>query len=528
MAVLSGRLYERLDDGQDNLKKALARVYEESLAIWEHPSLKEFTDHGEAHTRQVVRNLDDLTEPFEARGSRLDGYETYVLLAAACLHDIGMQLGDPGAREQHAQSAYELILYSHAQYKGVERKVTLPIGDTGARQAIARVARAHWCTHALCLGDEAAVFGNEMVRQRLLGLLLAMADLLDLSPLRANYYRSPHRLYDLGAESQLHQAKHELVDHFRILPDDNTLDLQFRLVWKDDGDDTRDLSDWVLGETDAYWRRMAGELRVASGGILNWQRPWCLVEHREAEGPLPELSEASRQVLHFALAKQRLVDRQAFCEGFHDAIAMEPAAEGGTLAPQVYIYPASGDADHGYVQRWCLGRAHITEGCRVAQFGLPSLDPTLNELVGNLLEQLNDHRPAGNSEEEALERLEWQVAQQAGPVAILLDDPCGLDEAVSPILERVLVPSRYPRVCLAFRPVGCSQLNLEGVTVVSAHAPPFSGDEVTEYLRQKRGVSDHEASQAWERIVETEQDTTPMKVYKYISAHYRLPVAEPS
>lgn len=131
------------------------RIYEESLRIWGEQYLREFTTHGRQHTEQVERNLDSLTRPLQSSARPLTTEEIFVLLSAACLHDIGMQRADdPDARKRHAQYAYDLILYSHAQVGPDERRVTLPIDDTNARVAIANVARAHWTDYALQLAHE--------------------------------------------------------------------------------------------------------------------------------------------------------------------------------------------------------------------------------------------------------------------------------------------------------------------------------------------------------------------------------------
>ena len=130
----------------------------------------------------------------------------------------GMQLDVPDARAKHAQYSYELILNSSAQIGPELRRVTLTITDNNKRRAIALVARAHWTDFALRLDSESFISDNESGRLRLLGLLLAMADLLDISPVRARYFRSLHRLYDLDPVSELHQKMHDLVRGFRIRP----------------------------------------------------------------------------------------------------------------------------------------------------------------------------------------------------------------------------------------------------------------------------------------------------------------------
>ncbi|HEY0366365.1 MAG TPA: hypothetical protein VGC73_07830, partial [Pyrinomonadaceae bacterium] len=113
------------------------RIYEEAGEIWKEQYMLKFTEHGPLHTQQVERNLDDLTRPLQDSPNKLKPDEIFVLLSAACLHDIGMQLiDDPEARRKHAEHAYNLILNSSAQIGTELRRVTLPIRDPISRIAI--------------------------------------------------------------------------------------------------------------------------------------------------------------------------------------------------------------------------------------------------------------------------------------------------------------------------------------------------------------------------------------------------------
>lgn len=240
-------LFSTLDHQEPKLAKALTAVRESALEIWSEQAMRAFTAHGEEHFAQVETNLDRLCSHLQKTNTRLTSHEIFVLLAACYLHDIGMQSDEPNARAEHAQFAYDLILYSSAQIGPELRKVTLPIPDDNWRRAIAHIARGHWTQFAVELPEEDFIFGNEPGRFRLLGLLLAMADLLDLSPVRARYFRTLHRLYRLAPVSELHQTMHALVRGFQILSPNAVLpaELQFQLHWRDDSEITIDLADWV-------------------------------------------------------------------------------------------------------------------------------------------------------------------------------------------------------------------------------------------------------------------------------------------
>ena len=192
-------LYNQLRQQSGSLADSLDRITNEALVLWQGQHLRTFTAHGESHILQVEANLDALTRALQISPQKLQPQEMYVLIAACYLHDIGMQLGERDAREKHAQYAFDLILRSHARNNNEERRVTLPIDDRNAREAIAATARGHWTNFAVELVREDVLVGMSRGRLRLLGLLLAVADLLDLSPVRATYFRSIHQLDKLDA-----------------------------------------------------------------------------------------------------------------------------------------------------------------------------------------------------------------------------------------------------------------------------------------------------------------------------------------
>ena len=145
---------------EPKLAKALTAIRESALEIWAEQAMRTFTAHGEDHFAQVETNLDRLCVHLQETDARLNSHEIFVLLAACYLHDIGMQSDEPNARAEHAQFAYELILYSSAQIGPELRKVTLPIPDDNWRRAIVHIARAHWTQFAVELPEMDFIFGN--------------------------------------------------------------------------------------------------------------------------------------------------------------------------------------------------------------------------------------------------------------------------------------------------------------------------------------------------------------------------------
>src|ERR1039458_5776181 len=207
------RLFEELQHGNAQLARELTRVAEQAQEIWTSQHLREFTVHGSSHFFQVEANLDALTANLQRSNHKLGPEEIFVLIAACHLHDIGMQLGVSDARQRHAEYAYDLILYSSAQIGPDQRRVTLSISNPNARLAIAKVARGHWTDFALRLPEDDFIYENVRGRLRLLAILLATADLLDTSAIRAGYFRTDHRLFDLNPISELHQTFHRSEEH---------------------------------------------------------------------------------------------------------------------------------------------------------------------------------------------------------------------------------------------------------------------------------------------------------------------------
>ena len=94
-------LRQELERGDRELAAVFDRVYEESVKIWDGQHLFNYTAHGKSHTEQVERNLDSLTRPLQSSTRPLTSEEIFILLSAACLHDIGMQRADDPERGSH-------------------------------------------------------------------------------------------------------------------------------------------------------------------------------------------------------------------------------------------------------------------------------------------------------------------------------------------------------------------------------------------------------------------------------------------
>src|SRR4051812_8770674 len=99
-------LYHELRQYSPELGKELDTITDEALVLWQDQHLRTFTAHGKDHILQVEANLDSLTRGLQASPQKLQPYEIFILIASCYLHDIGMQLGEPDARAEHAEYAF--------------------------------------------------------------------------------------------------------------------------------------------------------------------------------------------------------------------------------------------------------------------------------------------------------------------------------------------------------------------------------------------------------------------------------------
>jgi len=405
-------LYEKLKCTSPELAEELDKICDEALNIWKEQHLQEFTAHGKPHIEKVEKNLAALVAPLDAN-TPLTEHEIFILVAACYLHDIGMQFSAPDAREAHAECVYHLILYSDARVPAEERRVTLPINDRNARRCIAHVARGHWTSFALNLEPVKALYGEEEGRLRLLGLLLATADLLDLSPVRARYFRTIHRLYDLPPLSELHQAMHNEVRISKIEAPNRAMpgDLRFHLAWHRDDGLVKDMNDWVMDWLDAQWRQLAPALRTESGGTVNWTDPWVKIEFNPPEGPQESLSDKARYVLNMERAEQKRIDRNDFVETFKSALdGCEPA---------LFLLPSHHLWDGKELVEWCKAQAAIREASSIICLSTePSSTDDRVSLTNQLVEQLGGHL-AVCTENEAIAEL-CQYVQTTDDKVILV------------------------------------------------------------------------------------------------------------
>jgi hypothetical protein len=480
--MIKGVLFEELRQGNPALADNLQDVYKRAIEIWEEQSLRAFTAHGKPHIDQVASNLDQLTRPLLGVNAPLGPEEIYVLLAACYLHDIGMQLDLPDARERHAEHSFDLILSSF-DTRFRELYVQLPIANTNAREAIALVARGHWTSFALQLVPQDFIYGNQRGRLRLLGALLAMADLLDLSPVRARYFRSPHRLFHLPPVSELHQTTHQLVKGFDISPPRSDVpgDLRFTIYWRDDSEEVRSISDWVLHWMTAQWRQLDPVLHADSGGAIRWAKPWAGPVFRQPMEPRITLSSAARGILAAERTEQLRINRDEFCQALLDVLK-----EGRRV---LFHLPQAAGGDGSPISEWCAAQPRRHEGVRVARLDVLQSDaPDLVSLVADILEQWGEHLNA-YSEGAALSRLESILAAEGGKASVVIIATDAYPRPLGLLIQALFERSKKPLIVVLFSPAAVGPEALAGVDLRRPSWSEVRTADLEDHLRQSWGYN---------------------------------------
>lgn len=525
--IMPRLLRNELENVNRELATAFDQIYGESLRIWEEQYLWEYTTHGKRHTEQVERNLDSLTRPLQSSTMPLNAQETFVLLSATCLHDIGMQRADdPDARRKHAQYAFDLIVNSHARFDTEERRVTLPINDRNARVAIANVARAHWTEYALELPKEEFIDDqNNVGRLRLLGLLLAMADLLDLSPVRARYFRSIHRLYELPPVSELHQTMHDLVKGVRIQPKNPNVPgaLLFRLEWFDNSEMVRTMNDWIMQWFNSQWWQLHSPLYEESGGAIGWARPWAHIVFNSPQGPVPTLSAQALNILNAERAEQTKINRNTLTARYREAIELKDTV--------LFLFPADSNFDWRTFSEWCEAHARLVENCRVARISIrPSLPAYFSGIISQLMEQWGEHL-SPCSGVEALKYLEAFVTRDDSPSLVSIirtDEHVGesLQTLIGLLLRRSTLSPAPARVCLLISLDAEGPKNLRDGLVIEFDGSLLPREEVEQHLHARHGYSLEESSRIYETMLALKLTNHPAQVYTYIDTHCGLEVSK--
>lgn len=539
----NGLLYRDLRALDEKLADEFDDIYRRSLEIWASPALRTFTEHGEEHSKSVARNLDALTRPLQSLPAPqnpdeligpLNAHEIFILLSACCLHDTGMQLDDKDAREKHAEYACNIILHSSARIDFDLRRITLPISNDNAREAIALVARAHWTDFALDLEKyDNRIYDNRRGRLPLLGVLLAMADLLDLSPVRANYFRSDDRLFNLDPRGWLHHITHVRVKGCDILPPDQKGELQFEVVWREGEDeedrrDIRSVSDWIMTWFNSQWGLLNSALYNYSGGAIRWSDPWFNIKFTESLIPLEaekkRLTPEARSILRAERIDQRRIDRDEFIKKFKTSIENHEAI--------VFTIPWESDLDGSFICDWCEAHAATVDKCKVARVSIgqtPSTATSLSGVVSDLMLGWQEDWSECN-DKQALARLRelLNAKYDTAFVSIIVADgekKRWLRDLVKALVQRPTKAPAGARLCLLRIPEDVRPRRIDDVNLIHFNAPPFSQQDVEAHLKRRYGYPEAASQEKYERLSRLPNSQKPMMMYDYIETIYGLPLS---
>jgi hypothetical protein len=187
-------------------RRSLGNVRQAAVRVWARPLHRYYTDHTVDHSERVIALLDGLTAGMMATEKRLSPTEVWVLLAAAYLHDIGMQNerfagGDIDEIRAHHNEQTAGMIY--AIFEDPANAFPIPLtGDPALVEAVALAAKGHRRVNLDGPEYEPFVHGGETVRLRLLAALLRFADELDVDHRRVDIAQM--KLLALPVESQLH------------------------------------------------------------------------------------------------------------------------------------------------------------------------------------------------------------------------------------------------------------------------------------------------------------------------------------
>lgn len=362
------------------------------------------------------------------------------------------------------------------------------------------------------LPEEDFLYGQIRGRLRLLAILLATADLLDTSAIRAGYFRSDHRLFELNPISELHQTLHALIVGYQIKAENHNIPdkMIFELEWRDKSDLVQKMSEWLLRWFSSQIRQTGPELEKLSRGSIRWALPWARIVFRNPEGPIPQLTDAALRVLNADLAAQRRIDRDQFAKEFQEAV--------NTPSSKLFVLPSSSTSDIKYVTEWCKAQVDGITNSLVGQIEAPPGMPMeIASIAAILLEQWRHHLPVCNNE-TALRHLQRFMQDNKERNFILFagaEDPTWL----TPIFEIVLTRNEGEgsRVCI----LRCAKggFAVSNIDIKSVDLSCFTADDVRMHLEHRHGYSLQSQKTLILRMEQLGLLTSPGLVYTYIQDH---------
>jgi tetratricopeptide (TPR) repeat protein len=239
---------------RQSVRNDLRPICAQAKSIWATPELPHYTDHTVSHSARVIKHVEDLAALLKP-AEKLNDHEAFVLLAAALLHDVGMQRVNvfdsdlahhlfTSEEVQEGRSSTvrceELVRERHhlisAEWIRAELSSSWPSRDYV--EEIASVVRGHTKADLSALQDYRKA--GEPMRIRLLAALLRLADELDLDFQRVRLDRLKHA--SITPRSMAHWWKCHYVESVDVLQH-GVVQVTFRFS----GRDTSEVRDIVCG-----------------------------------------------------------------------------------------------------------------------------------------------------------------------------------------------------------------------------------------------------------------------------------------
>ncbi len=245
----------------------LKPICDQAKSIWATPELTHYTDHTVCHSTRVIKHIDNLAGLLPS-ADKLNDNEGFVLLAAALLHDVGMQrvnvfdsdlaehLFTPEVVEQGRSSkalCEELVREYHhlISAEWIRTKLSSTWPNRNFVEEIAGVVTGHTKADLAVLQDHRKA--GEPMRTRLLAALLRLADELDLDFQRVDLDRLKHA--SITPESKAHWWKCHYVESVDVL-EHGRVQVTFRFS----SEDTSEVRDIIRGLVlDGLRQKMAND-----------------------------------------------------------------------------------------------------------------------------------------------------------------------------------------------------------------------------------------------------------------------------
>ena len=212
---------ETLGVQKEEFKTCLSSIKVAAKKNWDQPFLDYYTKHDITHSHEVIKLLDKI---LKCGNCVLNEHERFILLAAAYLHDIGMQFPKyiglpPKSKNDYTYEEREMVREKHHEISAkviLDLSVSLGLGECKERYPdfIAIVSKYHRKLPLDAEELEDTSIAGETIRLRLLSALLRLADALDLTYKRVNLELL--KQWDIPFESKMYWYMHYYVQSVDI------------------------------------------------------------------------------------------------------------------------------------------------------------------------------------------------------------------------------------------------------------------------------------------------------------------------